>query len=153
MDNINKFSYFLRLVFFGTLITLFINVILVDFIKSIDNEAVLSVDFLKNFSFKKQILIVVFIGPLFETFIFQFLPIRILSLFNIKFISIFSVIISAILFSLNHSYSIAYQMVTLVIGLSFASIYVMGFRKAKIGFISTLSVHILNNAIVFFDLI
>jgi len=71
-------------------------------------------------------------APILETFIFQFSVIKIIRLFikKAKWGFFISVPVSALLFSLNHSYSVAYMSATFLTGLIYAiAFYIAQYRR------------------------
>ena len=94
--------------------------------------------------------------PLFETFLFQYMIIEIVSWITKKTSGkeyiIFAGIVSAIIFSLSHDYSPAYMIVTLFSGLYLSFVYIY-FRirnesKTK-GYLATVLMHFILNLIPF----
>jgi hypothetical protein len=84
------------------------------------------------------------LGPLFETFIFQFSVIKVIRLFikKAKWGLYISVPFSALLFSLNHSYSIAYMVATFLTGLVYAvAFYIAQYRRDFPAFIIVAIIH------------
>lgn len=71
-------------------------------------------------SIYQEILIAIILAPIFETFIFQHLAIKI---FKIKLPLSCACLLSALLFSLLHDYNIYYQISMFLPGLSFALVY------------------------------
>jgi len=74
----------------------------------------------------------VLLGPLFETFVFQYLIINILLFFNFKYGII--VLISSVCFALDHSYNVVYVAFAFISGLFYASYYMylksINYKKA-----------------------
>ncbi|MFK7748785.1 MAG: CPBP family glutamic-type intramembrane protease [Kordia sp.] len=91
----------------------------------------------------------VIIGPLIETFLFQYLIIEILYFFKkIKINTI--IIISSITFSLIHYYNLIYILVTFLSGIIYASYYLyLKVEKQKSPFLYIWFLHSLYNFSVF----
>lgn len=101
-----------------------------------------------NLSISNQLLFLVIIGPLFETFLFQHLVI----IFFNKIINnhIIITIISAILFGLSHYYSIFYMFYSFILGILLAYSYIIYFKyKKQSPFITVFIIHLLRNLIAF----
>jgi hypothetical protein len=89
----------------------------------------------------------VLIGPLVETFIFQFLIEKIFnSIFkNIIFLTLFS----AILFGLNHHYGGFYILYSFILGFYFTYLYLVLLRLKRKAFLTVLLLHSFYNLFVF----
>jgi hypothetical protein len=122
--------------------------LLVSYIVTIHNPEILNV-FDKKMSLTEIFILSVIIGPLMETFLFQYLIIEILSFFRrIKVNTI--VIISSLAFSLIHYYNFIYISVTFLSGVIYASYYLyLKTEKQKFPFLYIFSLHSLYNFSVF----
>lgn len=94
-------------------------------------------------------LLAVIVFPLIETLIFQLLPYSILILMNVSDRKI--IIISGILFGLNHFFSPSYIFVSSIVGAYFAYLLIRFNKKydLKVAFYLVTFVHCLMNLIVF----
>ena len=96
----------------------------------------------------------VLIGPLFETFVFQYLIINILLKYNVRYVII--LLISSMCFALDHSYNLVYVAFAFISGLFYASYYMylksINYKKA---FLNIWCIHLLYNflAFIFGDLL
>ncbi|MBZ9627138.1 CPBP family intramembrane metalloprotease [Psychroflexus sp. CAK1W] len=94
-------------------------------------------------------LLSVLIGPLVETFLFQYLIIEILYAFKKIKLEVI-LIVSALAFSLIHTYNFIYIIVTFTSGLIYASYYLYLKKfKRRFPFIQVWALHTLYNLIVF----
>ncbi|WP_422614472.1 type II CAAX prenyl endopeptidase Rce1 family protein [Ascidiimonas aurantiaca] len=120
-------------------------------IKYFVGDDILSVDFLEGKSLLYIFITSVIIGPLIETFLFQYCVIELILYFkkNVSF-KILALFLSALLFGLAHYYNIYYIVFTLIIGFVFAFIYLIGKeRNDTNGFRITWLAHIVMNLIAF----
>jgi membrane protease YdiL (CAAX protease family) len=92
------------------------------------------------------LIVTVILAPLIETFIFQYIVIKI-SFFFLKS-ALFSILLSAFLFGLNHLYSIPYFIVTFFAGIIYASLYFIAKAKNTNPFWMIFLVHALYNLTV-----
>jgi len=93
-------------------------------------------------------LIFVIIIPIFETFIYQFLIIRLLKKFNFfKSRKLLVVLISAVFFGTGHIYSIYYVFFTFVLGLPLAYAFIIYEDKKVSAFWVTTAIHGLINGV------
>ena len=74
---------------------------------------------------KEEFILVVVIAPILETFLFQYLPYLYLKKYN----TIYTIILSSILFGLSHSYSIIYIIYGLTVGMLFISAFFYSIKK------------------------
>lgn len=88
------------------------------------------------------------IVPLIETFIFQYGIIKTFTYFKPS-TKYFAVLISAILFSLSHSFNIAYIIFTFMMGLFFGGLYLTSEKRGFLPFWIITCVHGLYNLTVF----
>lgn len=95
----------------------------------------------------KLFIFVVFIAPIVETFVFQFIPIKVLQRKVKSNVAI--VIVSSLLFALAHLSSYTYAFSNLLGGTVLASTFIIAARKKFPAYLCTASVHTLNNLIVF----
>lgn len=115
-------------------------------IGDITRENLKGVDFSK-YSKTEEFVLVVFIGPLIETFIFQYLVIK-----GVKYLTKnihIQCIVSAILFSSNHNFNVLYIIDTFLIGLIFGYTFLIAKIKKCYPFWATFLVHLLHNFYVF----
>lgn len=95
------------------------------------------------------IIVTSIIVPIIETFIFQFGIIRILEKFEItKNKPVFMILISAIVFSLNHTYSYAYILDTFLVGVLLAYSFLIYANKNKNPFLVVCVIHSVRNLII-----
>ena len=122
--------------------------LIVSYIVTIYNPEILNV-FDKKMSLTEIFVLSVIIGPLMETFLFQYLIIEILSFFNrIKVNTI--IIISSLAFSLIHYYNFIYIIVTFLSGTIYASYYLyLKIEKKRFQFLYIWVLHSLYNFSVF----
>ena len=84
------------------------------------------------------------IGPFIETFLFQFFIIKIFRLISKRLWTMVFIAIplSAVLFSLSHSYSVYYQVAAFFVGLIYATAFFVGmYRKDLPAFLIVLIIH------------
>lgn len=101
------------------------------------------------------VVVVIIIAPVFETFIFQVLPIEISNRITKKHTGkpcvLFSIVVSALLFAVEHRFSIAYMCFAFIIGLYLAFFYSYMSKiyrnNWKIGFAATVLLHIIFNCL------
>jgi hypothetical protein len=90
------------------------------------------------------IVLVCIFGPLFETAVFQSLPIH--GLIRITKLPKYCIIaISAALFSVSHYFNLSYIVVTFVIGVKFAYAYTIYLSKKQSAFLVVSAIHMLRN--------
>lgn len=93
--------------------------------------------------------LIVLFAPLFETFIFQFSIIKLLKfLFNNYY---FGIIISAILFGINHSFSVLYIINATLLGILFGYVFVLSIRRNGFPFWTVFLIHALVNFLAFVE--
>lgn len=97
------------------------------------------------------IVLVVIIGPLFETLLFQEICISAIRalMHRPKHNLYLSVIISASLFSITHTYSVYYILYSFVSGLIFALAYYVAIYRRQSAFFTIFLIHSIWNLIVF----
>lgn len=97
-------------------------------------------------SFTERFIIAVIFGPLIETIIFQWLPIKIL---RVKFKLSFCVVctLSAVAFAISHPYGIGYIIFTFILGYLFAAGYIVLRNTNKSAFRVVWVTHALRNLI------
>ena len=101
------------------------------------------------------VVVVIIIAPVFETFIFQVLPIEISNRITKKYTGkpcvLFSIAVSALLFAVEHRFSIAYMCFAFILGLYLAFFYSYTsrvYRKNwKKGFAATVLLHMIFNCL------
>ena len=94
----------------------------------------------------------VIIAPLIETFVFQFSVIKILRFLikNAALCFYIALLVSALLFSINHWYSVYYLMNTFFMGLLYAFAFYIGqYRRDMPAFLLVASIHGLGNLFAF----
>lgn len=103
----------------------------------------------ENYTLTEIFILSVIIGPIIESFLFQYLIIEILYIFKIIKVEII-LIISALAFSLSHYYNFIYILITFISGLIYASYYIyLKIEKKKFPFLYILALHSLYNFTVF----
>jgi hypothetical protein len=101
----------------------------------------------ENYGKFEFFILAVFVAPVVETFLFQFIPIETLQKkVNSKFII---AIISALLFSISHLSSYTYAFSNLLGGIVLAYTYIISTQKKYPAYLCTATVHSLRNLIVF----
>lgn len=131
------------------------------FIFLLDNTLVISLSLIANsfnselmdnfssdFSLTEVFVLSIIIGPIIETFIFQFLIIEILYKFKLNYYLIS--LLSALAFGFSHSYNYFYILVMILLGWLYAIYYIyLKENKKKFPFLVILSLHALSNIISF----
>jgi len=84
------------------------------------------------------------IAPIVETLVFQMAPILILKKYT-RLKSLYIILISAAIFAACHTFSIAYIILTFVLGACLAYSYVIYLNKSVSAFRVTASIHALHN--------
>lgn len=109
---------------------------------------------------KSTILVIIvglLVAPIIETLLFQVCIIELVKKITPKVDGrvnlLFPLLVSAIIFSLNHSYSASYVVYAFFLGIALSSLYILGSSKTgktwKDGFLLTLLFHLGINAIAF----
>ena len=93
----------------------------------------------------EEFILVVFIAPILETLIFQYLPYFYLN----KYRYIYTILISSILFVLAHAYSIIYIIYGFTVGLLFISAYYYSIKKNLSPFLLVAFSHFIYNLFAF----
>lgn len=138
--------------FIGLLLKLLIGMLT----PNLSNEGVNS-SIAEGASISIYVVVVMIITPLLETLVFQVMPIEISNRITIKCTGkpcvLFSITISALLFAIEHRFSIEYMCFAFVLGLYLAFFYSFSFRvygKNRIkGFAMTALLHFIFNIIAF----
>lgn len=115
-------------------------------ISGITGENLKGVDFSK-YSKTEEFVLVVFIAPLIETLIFQYLVIK-----GVRYLTKnihIQCIVSAVLFSLNHNFNVLYMIDAFFIGLILGYTFLIAKIKKSYPFWATFLVHLLLNFYVF----
>lgn len=99
---------------------------------------------LKDFSNNEKFVLIVLIGPLVETAIFQYLPIKILEKLGIKN-NLIKIIASSFLFALLHFYNPIYIVMTFISGLLLNKFYLESRTKSNFYFFLTALLHSMYN--------
>ena len=95
--------------------------------------------------------VLVILGPLIETAIFQWLPTLIYNYFKTtKKLEILFCAITGITFGLAHSYTLGYQIAMSFTGIILISLTMYYSEKEKNYFLPIFFIHLLNNSLVFF---
>jgi hypothetical protein len=98
--------------------------------------------------------IVTIVVPIFETFLNQYLPFKLLQNWNLtKNKYGLYILISAIIFGLCHCYSLQYMIFAFSVGLVLGYTYYFYSKTPKIAFWSTTFIHGLRNLVVFMPLL
>ncbi|MFU1857268.1 type II CAAX prenyl endopeptidase Rce1 family protein [Sphingobacterium sp. NGMCC 1.201703] len=125
------------------------NLVLIDLLNlaSVSNEVVRDQGILKTFLFA------IILGPFFETLLFQFIPVKLLSTYTFfKERKLLIALISALLFALTHTYSFYYFILSFLMGGVFVFFFlIMEFRKKGTGLLHTIFLHAIINLIVFLN--
>ncbi|GAB2924102.1 hypothetical protein GCM10027093_74430 [Paraburkholderia jirisanensis] len=85
------------------------------------------------------------IAPMLETAVNQWACIRLLNRFGCR--TAIAIVISALLFGLGHTYSVAYVLTTFIIGLVLAATFVIEDHRGGSPFLVTMMVHATRNGI------
>lgn len=151
--NTKKHSYFwlMSLILFF-IIKISTSLIIAIFFTSKLKNVVL--DNISNLYF--EFVLAILIAPIIETFVFFKLVLIGLDCFKqIKFINKYKLylfmLISSLLFSMNHCYSFAYLLNGFISGLLYSFIYYKSYIKRNYPFIGTVIVHSLYNLFVFYS--
>lgn len=102
----------------------------------------------KSFSFEsktEEFILVVIVAPIFETFIFQYLPNFYLRKYNVCY----TILISSFLFGLAHNYSYIYILYGFIVGLLFISAYVFSIKEKINPFLIICYTHFIYNLFAF----
>lgn len=101
-----------------------------------------------NFSLLEIFFVTVLIGPVLETFIFQFLIIEILFKLNIK--NNLIILISTLAFSLSHNYNLIYILLIIFPGILYSTYYLfLKIENQKTPFLNIFLLHSLSNFVSF----
>jgi uncharacterized protein len=109
---------------------------------AIPNLSIGGPEFVKH-GLGSMILIGCLIAPVLETAINQWACIRLLNRFGCGTAT--AIVVSALIFGLGHTYSLAYVLVTFNIGLVLAATFVIEDRRGGSPFLVTMAVHALRN--------
>lgn len=104
---------------------------------------------LKDFSNNEKFVLIVIIGPLVETALFQYLPIKILEKIGVKNNWI-KIIASSILFALLHFYNPIYIAMTFISGFLLNKFYLESRTKSNFYFVLTALLHSMYNLYGYF---
>ena len=148
--NFNKLSLFIQLLIF-IFISISIGEILDILFEIINGEDVFKLDF-NDYSIREKIFEVVFLAPLIETVLIQFLLIE---LFLYVFSRLknnernsLSVLLSGLVFGILHQYNISYMIAASILGWFFGSIYIFYKINGKMRpFFAVLIVHSIHNLV------
>ncbi|MGJ1414605.1 CPBP family glutamic-type intramembrane protease [Sphingobacterium multivorum] len=125
------------------------NLVLIDVLKlaSVSNEVVRGQGILKIF------LYTIILGPFFETLLFQFIPIKLLSTYTFfKERKLLMALISALTFALTHMYSLYYFILSFLMGIVFVFFFfITEFKKKGTGLWHTIFLHAIINLMVFLN--
>ena len=101
-----------------------------------------------NFSLLEIFFVTVLIGPVLETFIFQFLIIEILLKLKIK--NNLIILISTLAFSLSHNYNLIYILLIIFPGILYSTYYLfLKIENQKTPFLNIFLLHLLSNFVSF----
>lgn len=104
-----------------------------------------------NASFLGKLFLGSLLAPIFETFVFQYVPIELLYKIKIeKHKNFFILIVSALFFSLTHTYSFIYIVYSFVIGIFLSYTYILYKKKNFHPFLIVVIIHSLRNTITTF---
>lgn len=138
-EKINLYYLFLIILILNISLILFANYLKLDFGESgLENKSRLNIFFL-----------VVIFAPIFETLLFNVAPVKLLQLlFKNKYIIL---LLASLVFSLIHTYSLAYLIITYIGGLSFNFFYMTSEKRKGFAFSITFTVllHALYNLVGF----
>lgn len=114
----------------------------------------LRTDITVNKSWIYQLVVGIVIAPYAETFIFQTIPIEIGRYIQMKFFnkmySVINIILSSLMFALNHTYDIGYFVYAFLIGVIFSYVYIIRYSKNTFSSFATVyTLHLLINIIAF----
>lgn len=148
LKNSNKYIFVIACVSFVTLIAFGSTKVILFFS---DDKTSLTSTFLKEDSLLFIFILVVVLGPLVETLIFQFCIIELFSLINrSRFIKVIALIVSSLLFGLSHSSSLEYIIKGIISGFLFSSCYLQAKERKDISpFFLVFMVHASSNLFVF----
>lgn len=147
----NLRPFLIVMLFFG--VYLILGTISLGIVSSITGEEITDIG--SGETIVSLFLIGIIFAPLLETLLFQMIPIvllrRITPPINGKRNHIFPCLVSAILFSLAHNYSISYAMLAFCMGLCLSSVYALVSaqtgRTWKDGFLWTMTFHMTKNGL------
>ncbi|OJX87685.1 MAG: hypothetical protein BGP01_03705 [Paludibacter sp. 47-17] len=96
-------------------------------------------------------LLIVLLAPFCETFIFQYMPLKLTSYFYKKKTNVFfyTIIVSSVLFGLMHFKSIQYMLIAFFYGLIWSFSCFIFFRRKQNPFLYTTFIHSIYNFILF----
>ena len=154
IDRITPKSYWLQLLtltFYVLLLSISLNLILLEFVG-------LKFEYPKDGIIQKiqnniylYFAVLVILGPLIETAIFQWLPTLLFNYFKTtKKLEILFCAITGIIFGIAHSYTLGYQIAMSFTGLILISITMYYSEKEKNYFLPIFFIHLVNNSIVYF---
>lgn len=153
MKYINKLDIYLRslptakFILIMTLISFIVDNILLILLELLMKKDVGGPEF-EEIPIVLLFLIVVIIVPIVETFIFQYLIIRILKKINfLKNRMVLVMFISAVVFGASHTYSIFYMFITFISGLLLAYAFIVYEDKKASAFWVTMAIHGLMNGV------
>lgn len=128
-------------------VSTFISLLLeLEYLKKYDNIEYLSEDTGPIVTF----LTVIVVGPIVETFIFQFAVIELFIRFYLKNnIILVSIIVSSLLFGVSHSYNVFAVLNSLIYGVIYAHFYWIFKLKKRNSFLFVILIHALYNFYVF----
>ena len=152
----NSVIFLLKSCFFFLLLSIFVNVIINDLF-NLDIASNSTASSMKKYSKWVYMLVIVFIIPVFETVIYQWLPVFIYTLVrpnnNKEYSDLLFSFIFSIIFGLLHIYSLGYFISAFVIGFCYISFALFLQRIKKNYFVPIFLVHLFNNlfaAVIFF---
>ncbi|UJP66762.1 CPBP family glutamic-type intramembrane protease [Mongoliitalea daihaiensis] len=118
------------------------------------DDSVFEIDFLQDMSTTEIFWVAVFLGPLLETFLFQYLIIELVfwfeSIIKKQIPLLIPILLSAIPFGLTHDYNTYYLVTATISGVIFAFFYIMAKQVNGLNpFWSVFSVHAAMNLVSF----
>ncbi len=136
---------------FGIILSFIVNVCALNFSILFWDIEDLEVDTFERSSMNGQLFMGLILAPFLESFLFQYLPIRLFQYFEKPYFTSIGIIISALVFAASHYYSWAYMFVTFFVGLAFAWLYLFGKNNFNNGFVSIVLIHAGMNALAFIE--
>jgi len=123
---------------------------LISLILSYVNIDYLEIDYLKNKGLSYIFILTVLVAPVLETLIFQYGIIELLFRLKNKNKILYAILASAIVFGLSHYYNIFYVLNSFILGLAFATFYIIAKIRKDINPLYLLfSIHSLINLVAF----
>lgn len=134
----------IKLIFFAVSLNIFFSLIFSFISEKIFNEKI-SIGFKSLGTIYDEIILVILIAPFFETLLFQY---SIIEFIRKKFNPFVCCCVSAMVFSLMHTYNVFYFFFAFFSGFLFAYLYYLG-NTIKTGILLAFIVHLIHNSIAF----